>query len=199
MILNKSDENSVFECVKALKAGKVVIIPTDTVYGFSGIVLPGNPLDADSKIKAIKGRAETKPFIQLLAKPEDLNLYTDDIVPEKLLSCWPGPLTIIVNAKKDVAEKSGLKTIAFRCPGDAWLRKIIEETGDPLYSTSVNRSGNPVLDSEKAIVSEFEKDAEIIVLDGDKKNALPSTIVAVNENGEVKVLRQGAVKIETVL
>ena len=195
MILNKSDENSVELCAEALKNGKIIIIPTDTVYGFSGIVMPSSPLDGDSKIKSIKGRAENKPFIQLIARPEDIKNHTDDHIPEKLLSYWPGPLTIIVSNKN--CEVDGLKTIAFRCPGDLWLRKIIEKTGFPIYSTSVNRSGSPVLETESAIKSEFEKDAELIVLDGDKKGSLPSTIVSVSE-GKVTVLRQGAVKIEGI-
>ena len=192
MILNKSDKNSSELFINALKKGSIVIIPTDTVYGFSGLVLPGNPLDGDSKIKTIKGRAETKPFIQLIANPEDIKKHTDDKIPENLLSYWPGPLTIIVNNKNE--KKDGLKTIAFRCPGDLWLRKIIAEAGAPLYSTSVNRSGFPVLDREEAIISEFEKDVDLIVLDGDKKNAVPSTIVSLAD-GQVKVLRQGALKI----
>ena len=189
MILNKSDENSIKECVEYLKKGKIVIIPTDTVYGFSGIVLPGNELDADSKIKTIKGRSETKHFIQLIACPEDLKKYTDDIIPEYLLSYWPGPLTIIVN------NKISKTTTAFRCPGDIWLRSIIKDTGCPIYSTSVNRSGFPILDTPDQIIEEFEKDVDLIVKDGDKKNALPSTIVSISD-GQVKVLRQGAVTIK---
>lgn len=189
MILNKSDDNSVKECVEYLKKGKIVIIPTDTVYGFSGIVLPGKQEDTDSKIKAIKGRSEKKPFIQLLASPDDLKKYTDDKIPSKLLSYWPGPLTIIVNNKKTAS------TTAFRCPGDAWLRSILKELDCPIYSTSVNRSGFPILDTEEEIIKEFEKDVDLIVKDGDKKNALPSTIVSIAD-GQVKVLRQGAVTIK---
>ena len=81
MILNKSDENSVKECVSYLKESKILIIPTDTVYGFSGIALPKSEKDTDSKIKEIKGRDQTKPFIQLIARPEDLKKYTDDTIP----------------------------------------------------------------------------------------------------------------------
>ena len=188
MILSKSDEKSVKECISYLKQGKILIIPTDTVYGFSGIAEPGKALDTDAKIKAIKGRSETKPFIQLIARPEDLKKYTDDKIPSNLLFYWPGPLTIIVNNKLTGS------TTAFRCPGDAWLRSILEELDSPIYSTSVNRSGFPVLDSQKEIISDFEKDVDLIVTDGDKKNALPSTIVSICQ-GELKVLRQGAVSL----
>ena len=104
-IILKKDEASQKKVAEVLKAGGVVIIPTDTVYGFSGIsslvncgrdkdekTLPtGEELcadlascDPDSKIRAIKGRAETKPFIQLISAPEDLALYTDDEIPASL-------------------------------------------------------------------------------------------------------------------
>ena len=201
MILKKSDPKSIEETASTLKAGGIVIIPTDTVYGFSGIVDLADdkvPFETDAKIRAIKGRAESKPLIQLIAKPEDIRLYTDDEIPPELLSKWPGALTIIVHIKKDsplaatAIPQSG--TVAFRCPGDEWLRKIIEKCGAPIFSTSVNRSGQPVLDTTSAISSEFGKEADLIIDDGDKKGALPSTLVTI-ENRAVKILRQGSVKI----
>lgn len=181
-LIKKSDPDSVKITAEILKEGGVVIIPTDTVYGFSGIV-PGT----DDRIRAIKGRAETKPMIQLIARPEDLQLYTNDTVSADLLQKWPGALTIIVNNKS-----SG--TTAFRCPGDQWLRQVIAACGEPIYSTSVNRSGQPVLDSEEAIIKEFAGQVDLIVKDGDKKGAKPSTIVSITD-GQINVLRQGDVRI----
>ena len=198
MIINKDDKDSAQKAADILSKGGVVILPTDTVYGFSGIVEKevsenGNSLPTDAKIRAIKGRAETKPLIQLIAKPEDIFNHTDDKIPQKLLSKWPGALTIIVHEKDESAHAS-CTTTAYRCPGDAWLRRVIELTGAPIYSTSVNRSGSPVLDTISAIQSEFEAECDLIVADGDKKNALPSTLVML-ENDEVKVLRQGEVRV----
>lgn len=187
-IVSKSAPDSLERTVQVLKKGGVVIIPTDTVYGFSGITgslsLSKGP---DDRIRAIKGRAETKPMIQLIASPEDLAKYTSDSLPQTLLKKWPGALTIIVN------DKLG-GTTAFRCPGDQWLRRVISECGSPIYSTSVNRSGQPVLDEEAAIINEFTNEVDLIVKDGDKKGAKPSTIVSITD-GTIKVLRQGDVTI----
>lgn len=193
MIINKSDIDSVGKTAEVLKKGGICILPTDTVYGFSGIV---DGRGTDATIRAIKGRSETKPFIQLIAAPEDLKKYTDDKIPESLLAKWPGALTIIVHVKDDapLAPEAKLPTIAFRCPGDQWIRSVISEVGVPIYSTSVNRSGQPVLDEVEAIKNEFGKEVDLIVNDGDKKGALPSTLVCL-ENGQVKVLRQGSVKL----
>ena len=73
-----------------------------------------------------------------------------------------------------------------------WLRNVIAECGFPIYSTSVNRSGSPVLDSVRGIEKEFANEVDLIIDDGDKKGSLPSTIVLL-ENGGWKVLRQGSV------
>ena len=201
MILNKDSFDSIETTAETLKNGGIVIIPTDTVYGFSGIVdlkTSETQFKTDAKIRAIKGRAESKPLIQLIAHPEDICLYTDDIIPPELLAKWPGALTIIVHIKKDspLAQTSIPEsgTIAFRCPGDEWLRKIIEKCQAPIFSTSVNRSGQPVLETATAITEEFSKEVDLIIDDGDKKGALPSTLVTI-ENGTIRVLRQGSVKI----
>lgn len=197
MILHKKAPESISITARYLREGKIVIIPTDTVYGFSGIVdIKGSQASfrTDCIIRNIKGRSETKPLIQLISKPEDIHKYTDDIIPDSLLKKWPGALTIIVHIKNDSPLADYAETVAFRCPGDKWLRNIIEECGAPIYSTSVNRSGNPVLERIDCIKNEFEKEVSIIVDDGDKVNAKPSTLVILRDN-QVSVLRQGSVKV----
>lgn len=184
MMCLKSNDESTQLCVDLLKNGKVIILPTDTVYGFSGIANQ----DTDIEIRKIKGREETKPLIQLIAKPTDIYNFTNKQIPESLLSKWPGPLTIIVkNTNSDI-------TTAFRCPGDLWLRTIIEKAGYPIFSTSVNRSGKPVLENINDIQNEFENEVSLIISDGDKKGSKPSTIVSIVDD-KVKIIRQGSLVI----
>ena len=94
MVISKEQHNSIEITVEKLRNKEVVIIPTDTVYGFSGIA----PWTEDS-IRQIKGREENKPFIQLIASPKDFFYYTDEKIDEKILSLLPAPLTIIVPQK----------------------------------------------------------------------------------------------------
>ncbi len=202
MLIKKSDSESIEKTAAVLRKGGIAIIPTDTVYGFSGIVdlkSAASRYETDRAIRVIKGRSETKPLIQLIANPQDLRLYTDEEIPESLLAKWPGALTIIVRIKKDspLADTSIPEsgTVAFRCPGDQWLREIIAQCGAPIFSTSVNRSGQPVLDTTQAITKEFEKEVSLIIDDGDKKGAKPSTIVSLTD-GKIVILRQGHVIIE---
>ena len=197
MTCEKSSKDSAKITASFLKQGKIVIMPTDTVYGFSGIVdLNGSPLfSTDDKIRKIKGRSETKPFICLLSSVDSLKDFTDDEIPEKILRAWPGALTAIVKIKASSPLAKIVPTMAFRIPGDEWAREVVRETGAPIYSTSVNRSGFPVLSALREIEKEFSSEADLIVQDGDKPNAIPSTIVSL-DNGKITILRQGAVKID---
>ena len=183
-------EKIVAECI--LKGG-VCVIPTDTVYGFSGIV-PWSK----NKIQTIKGRDEGKPFIQLIADPNEIYNYTSLSIPSRLFSLWPGALTLVVPVSK--GDNAG-STIAFRCPGDAWLRKVVELVGSPIYSTSVNRSGQPVMYKLQSICDEFLGEVDLVV-DGDKiiaPDAKASTLVELTDDGQCKVLRQGSVTIPSEL
>ncbi len=188
MVISKFQDDSVEITVEKLRNREVVIIPTDTVYGFSGIA----PWTEDL-IRQIKGREENKPFIQLISSPKDIQLYTDEVIDDKILSFWPGPLTIIVPQKEDSE-----KTIALRCPNDEWLRKVIELTGFSIYSTSVNYSGEEILSDVDEIINEFEKNVSLIVNDGNKKDSKASTIISVID-GKVKLIRQGELILDNIV
>lgn len=194
MIILRSDSDSVEFVSRVLLEGSVVVLPTDTVYGFSGVVP-----ESEDVIRKIKGRDETKPFIQLIAEPEDIYRYTDEVLPDQLLAMWPGALTVIVPLKKRlITGESEVTTVAFRCPGDGWLRQIIKAVGKPIYSTSVNRAGQPVLSSVLEIDKEFGGEVKLIVDGGSTENALPSTLVKF-EKGKCIILRQGDVCIPSSL
>jgi L-threonylcarbamoyladenylate synthase len=182
MLVKKNDPETDIRTSEILVSGGVIVMPTDTIYGFSGLV-PAS----EKKIHTIKGRDEGKPFIQLIAAPEDLSRYTDDLVNPGLLAYWPGPITIIVRAK------SG-GTVAFRCPGDEWVRSVIRRCGAPVYSTSVNRAGEPALKKIGEITNVFGDLVDLVVDDGDHTEGLPSTLV--DATGPVyKIIRQGALTI----
>lgn len=188
------DISTIKELASIFKKGGVAIVPTDTVYGFSGIVDDSseNQMRTDDRIRQIKGRSETKPLIQLIADPSDIEKYSAVPIPQKLYSKWPGSLTIIVPLKSHVFVAGALSSVAFRCPGDQWLRSLIAECGKPLYSTSVNRSGCPVIERISEIKSEFEAEVDFIVDDGDRLGSVASTIVRLDSDGSYEVLRQGS-------
>ena len=186
MIIQKNNPESIDITATYLKNAKLVIIPTDTIYGFSGIVPEGNELI----IKA-KGRDEGKPFIQLISSPEDLDQYSPDMLHKDLKALWPGAVTIIV-------RNNFGGTTAFRCPGDKWLRSVIQKTGKPIYSTSVNKAGEAALNTISEICAIFGMTADLIVDNGDSAESIASTIIDAT-NCACRIIRQGAVKIPTHL
>ena len=193
MICRKSDEESALITADYLRRGKIVVLPTDTVYGFSGIVDGRHySFHTDQKIRELKGRSDEKPFIQLIANPVDLKKYTRDLVPDEILAKWPGALTIIVHTFLAAGDRT---TTAFRCPNDEWLRNVISLCGAPIFSTSVNRSGEPVLDNVQDIKNTFGSAISLIVDDGSKRGNVPSTIVRIEEDGCVTLVRSGAVTL----
>ena len=148
-----------------------------TIYGFSGII--GKTAD---KIAAVKGRKPDKPFIALLAHPEDVYTYTDQNIPGKIMQLWPGPVSLIVPLRDG-------STQAFRCPADPWLRAVIAETGTAVYSTSVNYTGQAPLHDIMAIIKAFQQSVAFIV-DAGHLEGQPSTLIDVC-SGTVRVIRQG--------
>ncbi len=176
---NGADGVTAADLADRLRRGEVVIMPCDTIYGFVGLV-PG----ADPVIRSLKGRGETKPFLQLADGPALVARYTAGPVPEDLAALWPGPVTAVL-------ENASGGTTAWRVPEDPILRELVTMAGGPLYSTSVNRSGRPPLWRIADIRDEFGRDVPCIVDGGDLPGRLPSTVVDVTVR-PWKILRQGA-------
>ena len=192
----KSEAGSAQKAAQILLQGKIAVLPTDTVYGFSAVsLLDGKKSGLDLKIDQIKESAASKPLIELISDPSDIYKYTDQEIPKKIFEKWPGPITVIVKNNAWYKELTGREATAFRCPGDEWIRKVIGLCACPIYSTSVNISGQPVLEREADIEAEFASKTALFVKDGDKNGGIPSTLVSLAEGG-LKVIRQGAVKID---
>lgn len=178
-----------FDAIPAISAAllheDVAILPTDTIYGLSGIVSPA----VHKKIVSLKGREQDKPFIELISCPTDIYQITD-FVPQKLVELWPAPLTLIVKDKRQGAD---CPTVAIRCPDDDWLRALIKKTG-AIYSTSVNHSGEKPLILPKDIVPKWESLVALVVDGGTPAQTSPSTIVKITSEG-AKIIRQGVLKV----
>jgi L-threonylcarbamoyladenylate synthase len=157
-------------------------MPCDTIYG-----LVGSAPDTEARIRAIKGRGEDKPFLQLVADRSWVARVSPSEVPASLATHWPGPLTVILPALDG-------GTVAVRVPDSAFLRGILEAVGRPLLSTSVNRAGKPALWKIGEIVKEFESEVDLVIDGGDLPGVRPSTIVDATVV-PYRVVRQGALEL----
>ncbi len=178
MVLKKSDNDIIIKITENLKNNGVAIMPCDTIYGIVGI--PGT---AEVRIREIKGRGENKPFIKLISSADYIKSISYDNLDNRILSLWPGPLTVIIEAGNGETE-------ALRVPQDSFLLEILSLLGKPLVSTSVNRSGNPAMNNIAEIIKNFGKSVDLIIDGGDMRESVPSTIVDLTSK-PYRILRQG--------
>lgn len=180
--------------VEAIRAGQVVGLPTDTVYGVG--VDPLNE-DAVTRLFELKGRPELKPVGLLAASLEQASMVAEieDVAADLAAEHWPGALTLIVRPKVILADWVGdsqRETVGIRVPDHPVARELLVATG-PLSVTSANRSGEPeVLSDTEA--REIFGDEVAVYLAGRSPGGQASTVVDVID-GHIMVLREGPVAL----
>jgi L-threonylcarbamoyladenylate synthase len=182
-----------------LRAGDLVVIPTETVYGLGGDGT--NPLSAQ-KIYEAKGRPSDNPLIIHVAYPEDAEKYavTNPLYYKLASAFMPGPLTVILPKKENVPYETtgGLDTVAIRCPAHPVAHAIIKEAGVPVAAPSANISGRPSATSVKYVIEDFDGRVDMIVDGGDCEIGLESTIVLITKESGLILLRPGAITYDAL-
>ncbi|MHB0969292.1 MAG: L-threonylcarbamoyladenylate synthase [Thermoanaerobaculia bacterium] len=177
------------EIAALLRDGGVVILPTDTLYGFHA---RADDAVAIERIFATKERGDTRPLLVICANAGQLRSLGALIGAEleaALNRLWPAALTAIVPLREPVPPSAGGMTIGARVPDVAWLRELLAVTG-PLASTSVNRSGGAPLTDPGELPGHIAAGVDGIVDAGPLEGA-PSTIVDFTSNTP-KIVREGA-------
>lgn len=189
------DNDSILEVSKALKDGKLVVFPTDTVYGIGTNAYDGN---ACKKIYEVKGRPKYKPLIVLISNVSMLREIVDYISPveQKLIDTfWPGPLTIKFKKKDDILPNivsAGDNYVRVRLINDDIVSKLIETAGVPVVAPSANLSGSLTGIKIENIINELGGKVDYILDCGDIESDIVSTIVQV-EDEKVIVIREGKI------
>jgi len=200
LIISENNFESAFKkTISDLKKGKVVICPTDTVYG---LIADASNEKAVKKIFLIKKRNKEKTLpifvkdIKTLKKIAILDRKKEEI----LKNFWPGKITFVLKAKKEafkifpfgIIKEDG--TIAVRIPNYKFLNTLLKKSNLFLTATSANISGKGSLIKPIEILKEFEKENEkpdLFLNAGKLTKSLPSTVFDLEKN---KILRKGAVK-----
>ncbi|KAA8544037.1 hypothetical protein F0562_021786 [Nyssa sinensis] len=189
------------EAIEALKVGKVIAVPTDTLYGFA---CDACSMEAVNRIFEIKGREHTRPLAICVGDVRDIQRFAiTDHLPHGLLDCLlPGPVTVVLKrGDSSILEKClnpGLDSIGVRVPDCDFIRVIARGSGSALALTSANLSGKPSSVDVKYFENLWEHCA--YVYDG---GVLPSghagsTVVDLARPGTYKILRPGSAKEETL-
>lgn len=191
------DEKEIKEIATEIKKGKIVIFPTETVYGIGT-----NALDeqACNKIFEIKGREKEKPLIVLISDKNMLNTIAKEIneIEKKLIEkFWPGPLTIVLQKKENIPYivTAGKEEVSVRMTSGKIAQKLVQEADIPIVAPSANLSGKPTGVNPKDIVKDFEDTADYMIDCGIIESELTSTVVKVIEN-KIHVIREGKIKKE---
>lgn len=193
-------KQGVDEAAALLRAGAVVGIPTETVYGLAADAR--NP-QAVEKIFLAKGRPQDNPLIVHINDLKMLPLIVAEF-PAKARQLaqafWPGPLTMILPVAEGIAPQvtTGLGTVGVRMPAHPLARQIIQAAGMPLAAPSANRSGSPSPTTAQHVLQDMKGRIPLVVDGEDCLVGLESTVVSlVVAKGEpTLLLRPGFVTAE---
>ncbi|MBN2615225.1 MAG: threonylcarbamoyl-AMP synthase [Bacteroidales bacterium] len=190
--MNEQLSKEIDRTVNLLKKGKVILYPTDTVWGLGCDAFNARAIN---KLYHIKKRSESKSMIVLLHDKDELHKYIENVpaVAYDLMDNTSGPLTIIYSGSKDnlkhVRAVDG--TVAIRIIQDEFCAPVIKKLGRPIVSTSANASGEPTPTTFRQIDDEIKESVDYVVnlFQARLSSTKPSTLIKLEDNFKFKVLR----------
>ncbi|MEZ4875639.1 MAG: L-threonylcarbamoyladenylate synthase [Flavobacteriaceae bacterium] len=180
------------KALAVIKRGGIILYPTDTVWGLG---CDATQPDAIDKIFELKKRHESKSMICLVSDFKMLNQYVEEVpeVAYDILKYAVKPTTIIYDCPIRVAENLVAEdnSLAIRVVKDEFCKQLIQKMKRPLVSTSANVSGEKTPSQFKEISPAILGGVDYIVnLHHNKKSAQPSSIIKLQNNGTVTVIRE---------
>ncbi len=188
----RASQTEIEKAVETLRAGDLVVFPTETVYGLGANA--ANPA-AVRKIFDVKGRPADHPVIVHLDNPRYLHRWVSDVpaAAERLADMfWPGPLTLILPKADNVNEivTGGQDSIGIRIPSHPMAQQLLTAFGGGIAAPSANRYGRLSPTKPEHVRDELGDAVHVLLDGGDSPIGLESTIVSCLNN-EVRLLRPG--------
>lgn len=182
-------------CVEAIRGGKIVCVPTDTVYGL--VCSPFYP-EAIDRIVRLKQRSPNKPFALFVSSWDSLagvNAHINTSARRLAQAFWPGALTILVPADDDCPCSShGL--VGARCPDYPFLLSVLDKCSGILVNTSLNQSGESVLWSLENGLS-LLSEVDVVINGGFLPPRPASTVIDCSQNPP-RIVREGGVSRDAI-
>jgi L-threonylcarbamoyladenylate synthase len=186
--------------LKTYRNGGVIAYPTESFYG-----LGVDPLseEAIKGLFRLKGRPTNKPIPVIIG---DMSMLEDTLTEEPgslarriMEQYWPGPLTIILKAKKGLPSQltAGSGSIAVRIPGRPVTRGLVAAIGAPLTTTSANPAAATPATTPEMITDYFGADIDIIIDAGTLPGGLPSTIIDLRTDKPI-LIREGQIPFSEI-
>ncbi len=199
-ILDGNSESEIDECIEMLRAGSVIGIPTETVYGLAAIATNSSAINL---VFTTKERPTSHPLILHIADVSMLDDWATNISSETRALCkkfWPGPLTLILHKSDKVLTEvtGGRDTVAIRCPNHSVTTKLLKKLNDAVVAPSANKFGKVSPTTAKHVVNDLGSDISIVLDGGDCSIGLESTIIDCTTTPP-QLLRTGAITAEQIL
>ncbi len=200
VIKDEENDNKIKDIAKFIKEGKIVVFPTETVYG---IGTNGLNVNSVKRIFEIKNRPIDKPISLLVSNMEMIEKLTDNITEDEykiMNEFFPGPLTIVLKKSKLVPDivSANTDTIGIRMPKSDFLLKLIEYANVPIAAPSANISGKPSGTNIDEIEKDFKDEVDCYIKGDESKLGISSTVVKVVD-GEPIILREGIITKQEIL
>lgn len=196
----QSSLQSLISAVEILRAGGVVVYPTETFYGLGVDALNQKAI---KKVFTIKGRSFAQPLLILIPEQDYLPRYVTEVSEKarRLMEhFWPGPLTMVFSASPQLPSilTAGTKKIAIRISPHPIARALTSAFAGPLTSTSANISGEQSPATAKEVFSHLGGMIDLIIDGGKTPGQMPSTIVDVTFSPP-QLVREGVVPFSEIL
>ena len=197
---DENQQRALDAAVELLRAGEIVALPTETVYGLAADAL--NP-NAVAKIFEAKERPRFDPLIVHLPGSEWLERVAEipaqdrQLVDELTAKFWPGPFTIVLPKRDFVPDlvTAGLDTVALRVSAHRIFGEILRTFGNPLAAPSANRFGRVSPTTARHVADELDQRIPLILDAGPTEHGIESTIVTIR-HGRIDILRRGPITEE---
>jgi L-threonylcarbamoyladenylate synthase len=191
---------SLDRAVIILREGGIIAFPTETYYG---LAVDPDSHSAVAKLFDLKRRQPDKPLLLLVESLEQLQLIVEHIPSEYvplMKKYWPGPLTLVFRAKKEICRKltGDTGTVGVRISTHPVARELVRRMGKPITATSANISGHLPASTAAGVFSIFKDSLNYIVDGGQTPAGLCSTVLSFN-GGKYTVLRQGQIDLSSEL
>ncbi|MCA9898155.1 MAG: threonylcarbamoyl-AMP synthase [Anaerolineales bacterium] len=198
-LLPASQPGAIMQAAAEARAGNLIVIPTDTLYGLACDAF--NP-EAVRLIYAAKQRPYSKPIPILLADSSDLPRVVRSVPPVAqafINQYWPGPLTILLPKHPDLPEEiTDNNSVAIRIPDSEVGRAIIRATGGAMAVTSANLTGQEPAETAPDALQKLAGWVTAVVDDGPSPHGAASTILDCTGH-ELKILREGPISAQSLL
>ena len=186
------------QAAAALRQGKLVVLPTDTVYGVAALAFDAA---AVRQLYVVKQRPFSKAIPILLADPTDLNKVVRAIPPlaQALIDTfWPGPLTLVLPKSHTLPDVlSPYDGVAVRIPDCDVARAVIRQAGGAVAATSANLSGQPEALTADEAVEYLGNEVAVILDSGRSPGTIASTVVSCQNETPI-IVRTGPITADQI-